>query len=286
MHSILKYSVLVLLAVLLGGCGDGPSETAHPLFVKYRKARSEKEYREASEYLKRYLKVRPESKIAHLEMASLCDENLDDPLGAIYHYRCFLEADPHSPQRHDVTKWLEAAQRKFYNNTKVKLNDPEDVVSLQDTLYETEQGLKLTQTENRRLLDLVNNLKDQAAKLDYELKLKTIDATDVSILKDQLRESTANVKQLEIYRDSLTREDKNKEQRLAELRKSLEIQNRIIEDLRSQLDASSREAAKIPDMLLQYRKLEETNAKLKQELDELRQSLKTITTPAVKDVIP
>jgi len=160
------------------------------------------------------------------------------------------------------------------------------VVSLQDTLYETEQGLKLTQTENRRLLDLVNNLKDQAAKLDYELKLKTIDATDVSILKDQLRESTANVKQLEIYRDSLTREDKNKEQRLAELRKSLEIQNRIIEDLRSQLDASSREAAKIPDMLLQYRKLEETNAKLKQELDELRQSLKTITTPAVKDVIP
>ena len=160
------------------------------------------------------------------------------------------------------------------------------MVSLQDTLYETEQGLKLTQTENRRLLDLVNNLKDQAAKLDYELKLKTIDATDVSILKDQLRESTANVKQLEIYRDSLTREDKNKEQRLAELRKSLEIQNRIIEDLRSQLDASSREAAKIPDMLLQYRKLEETNAKLKQELDELRQSLKTITTPAVKDVIP
>lgn len=270
MRSILKYSMLLLLAGLAAGCGDGPSETAHPLFAKYRRARGEREYAEAAEYLKRYLKVRPESKIAHLELASLYDENFDDPLAAIYHYRCFLEADLHSPQRHDAARWLEGAERKYYNNIRLKLNDPEDVVSLQDTLHETEQGLRLAQTENRRLLGLVNEYRDRIAKLDYELKLKSIEATDVSILKDQLRESAASVRQLEVYRDSLTREDKNKEQRLAELRKSMEIQNRIIEDLRSKLADSEKEVAKIPEMLLQYRKLEQLNSQLEKDLRELR----------------
>ncbi len=289
MRSILKYLMLLLLAGLAAGCGDGPSETAHPLFVKYRKARTERNYPEAAEYLKRYLKVRPESKVAHLELASLYDENIDDPLAAIYHYRTFLEADSHSPQRHDAARWLEAAERKYYNHTRLKLNDPEDVVSLQDSLHETEQGLRLAQTENRRLLGLVNEYRDQIAKLDYDLKLKAIQATDVSILKEQLRESSANVRQLEVYRDALTREDKNKEQRLAELRRSMDTQNRIIEDLRAKLAASEKEAAKIPEMLTQYRALEQARQQLEKELTELRRrsAVPTVTpNPALNTINP
>lgn len=278
----MKYLFYLLLAVMIGGCGEGPSETAHPLFVKYRKARGDQQYREAAEYLRRYLKVRPESKTAHLEIASLYDEHLDDPLSAVYHYRCFLEADPHAPERRDVAKWLEAAERRYYHNAKVKFNDPEDVVSLQDSLHETEQGLKVAQAENRRLLGLINDYKQQIVKLDYDLKLKTIEATDVSILKEQLRDSSASVKQLEVYRDALTREDKSKEQRLSELRKSLAVQNQIIKDLRGKLAAAEKESAKIPEMLLQYQKLEQANAELKKELDALRQSIIT-TTPTVEE---
>ncbi len=275
MHSLLKYLPALLLVFLICGCGEGPSETAHPLFAKYRKARNDNHYPEAADYLKRYLKVRPESQLAHLELASLYDENLDDPLSAVYHYRCYLEtADPHAPQRRDVVKWLENAERRYYNNARIKFNDPEDVASLQDSLHEADQALKVAQAENRRLLLLSNEYQARITKLDHDFKLKSIEATDTSILKEQLRDSTASVKQLEVYRDALTREDKNKEQRLAELRKSMEDQNRIITALRADLAAAEKEAAKIPDMLQQYQKLQQDHASLKKELDDLR---KTIT---------
>ncbi len=266
-----KILILICGTVLLCGfgCGENPNEQSHPLVIKYKRARNDQNYPEAAEHLKRYLKVRPNSRIAHLELASLYDENLNDPLSAIYHYRCQLEADPHS-QKDEIDKWQRAAERKYYNQTKLKLNDPEDVVTLQDTLHETEQALKLAQAENRRLLGLVNTGRDQLTKAEHELKLKTIEVTDVSILKEQLRQSNATVRKLEVFRDSMTQEDKNKDLRLAELRNAIALQNTMINDLTAKLAESEKENAKLPELLKQYQKME-------QEIKSLSEQLKTKT---------
>lgn len=273
-----KVLIFICGAVLFCGfgCGDNPNEHSHPLVVKYKRVRNDHNYREAAEFLNRYLKIRPNSRIAHLELASLYDENLNDPLAAIYHYRCQLEIDSHS-QKEEIEKWRAAAERKYYNQAKLKLNDPEDVVTLQDSLHETEQALKLAQAENRRLLGVVNSGREQLAKVEHDLKLKTIEATDVSILKEQLRQSNSAVRKLEIYRDSMTQEDKNKDLRLAELRNAIALQNTMINDLTNKLAGAEKENAKLPELLKQYQELQNSARNMEQEIKTLKEQLKTKT---------
>lgn len=263
------FLVILFLMLFIIGCNDGPNETSHPLFVKYRKAHDSRKYSEASEYLKRYLKVRPDSAPAHLAMAALCEENLDDQLSAIFHYRRFLEIEPHSAQRHDVRKWIEAAEKRYYYKAKIKFNDPEDIASLQNTIYEFEQTLKLAQNENRRQSALVNERREKIAELEHELKLKNIEATDVSILKEQLKERNEVIVRLEIERKSLSLSDKEKENRLSELRESIKNQNAVVAELREKLVTSQKEAAKIPELSQQLEKL-------KQELAETQMKLTNI----------
>lgn len=249
------FIALILIACLASGCNDGPDEASHPMFVKYRKALNSQRYPDAVEYLRRYLKVRPDSGTGHLAMATLCDEKLDDQLGAVYHYQRFLEIEPRSRQSKDVKNWLESAEKRYYLKAKNKFNDPEDVAALQNSLYEAENMLKSAQSENRRQAVLVAERRQKITELEHELKMNAIEATDVSILKDQLRERNATVNQLEIYRSTLTRSEKEKETRLQELREAMKGQNLIIEDLRAKLETSQKETQKNAQNVTELRQL-------------------------------
>lgn len=276
------FLALILIGWLVSGCNDGPNESSHPMFVKYRKAFNSQKYPDATEYLRRYLKVRPDSSVGHLAMATLCDEKLDDQLGAIYHYQRFLEIEPRSRQAKDVQNWLEAAEKRFYLKVKNRFNDPEDVTVLQNSLYETENMLKLAQSENWRQAALVNERRQKIVQLEHELKMNAIEATDISILKDQLRECNSTVNQLEIYRSTLTRSEKEKETRLQELREAMKGQNFIIEDLRTKLEASQKETQKasqnMQELRLQLRKNTEALTKALVNAENLRSQDQPLAT--------
>jgi LysM repeat protein len=101
-------------AALLAGCGPaGGKDAVHPYFVKAERARAIGNYPVAVEQLRRFLGVRPESAAGHLALASVFDENLDEPGLAIYHYREFLRLAPDSPDVQPVQVWLRAAEVKY-----------------------------------------------------------------------------------------------------------------------------------------------------------------------------
>ncbi len=56
------------------------------------------------------LRTDPSSARAHLELGALLDQKLGDPIGAIYHYRVYLELEPNSEKRQVVQDFIEHAK--------------------------------------------------------------------------------------------------------------------------------------------------------------------------------
>ncbi|MDD5697088.1 MAG: LysM peptidoglycan-binding domain-containing protein [Victivallaceae bacterium] len=147
------------LAALLTGCSlKTADESSHPLFKLAVKAQKANEIQQAVKYFNRYLAIKPDSSRTHLLLASLYDENLDQPLHAVYHYERFLEYAPTSPEAPNVKKWLEAARRKYYYRTRLNYNDPEDVSALQNELYTTQRKLEKLTSLRERLVKYAREL--------------------------------------------------------------------------------------------------------------------------------
>lgn len=165
----LKYFVLTVMVtgVMLGGVSCGlyeSKESAHPFFMNAQKFRKNGDYQNAVVFFNKYLKVKPDSARAHLELASLYDENMNQPLMAVYHYQCFLELDPRSQDAANVKQWLETAKKKYYFKTRLEYNDPEDVASLQNSLVMTEKEQKKILAEKQNLLGYINSYKQHISQ--------------------------------------------------------------------------------------------------------------------------
>ena len=178
--------------LVICGCGfKNTDEHSHPFFIRAEKARKANEMELAVKYYKRYLSVNPESSKTHMLVASIYDENLDKPLLAVYHYVRFLELAPKSPETENVQKWLAAAQKKYYNRTRLKYNDPEDVSVLQNSLFTTERELKKHKQEVEKLKSLQKRLAVYARKLrdskqEQEKELEKLKAEHGKTLKEVL----------------------------------------------------------------------------------------------------
>ena len=188
------YAVILSLGLLvICGCEfKNNDERSHPFFVRAEKARKANEMGLAVKYYKRYLSINPESSKTHLLVASIYDENLDKPLLAVYHYVRFLELAPRSPESENVQKWLAAAQRKYYNRTRLKYNDPEDVSVLQNTLFTTERELKKYKEKVEKLESLQKRLalyarKIRDSKQKQEKELAKLKSEHDKALKDILK---------------------------------------------------------------------------------------------------
>lgn len=196
------FAVAVLFSVL-AGCGlQSKDETSHPLFKRAVKAQDANELGLAIKYFNRYLALKPESSITHLRLASIYDENLDQPLRAVYHYERFLEFAPNSPEAKDVKKWRDAALRKYYFRTRQKFNDPEDVGVLQNSLYLAKQELKKDKLELKKIKAVEKKLIQYAReKRDSEnilkARLNSLQAAhkqtleEMKKLREELREKSA-----------------------------------------------------------------------------------------------
>lgn len=108
------YLLAALLAALLGGFGCGrAADTAHPAFRKARLCHDAGDYEAAERQYRNLLAVRPDSLDGHLALASLYDENLNDPFRAIYHYREYLRLSPPPSGKEMAQAWLAAAESRY-----------------------------------------------------------------------------------------------------------------------------------------------------------------------------
>ena len=196
MKTLIHIFIITILFSAITGCGlKSGDESSHPLFRRALKAQKNNEFKQAIKYFTRYLSLKPDSSKVHLRLASIYDENLDKSLHAVYHYKRFLELTPNSSEATNVRKWHDAALRKFYYKTRLEYNDPEDVGSLQNNLFMTEQELKkckikLIKLESikKKLIQYARKTRDKAKIL--KTKLSSLEAVHQKTL-DELKEKSA-----------------------------------------------------------------------------------------------
>ena len=111
----MKYTLLLTTLtafVILSGC-SGSNERNHPLFRKGESFLASGNGQEAAECFKELLRRRPESVYAHLKLASVYDELLNEPLMAILHYKLYLEAMPEAVDSQEVEAWIRQAEKRY-----------------------------------------------------------------------------------------------------------------------------------------------------------------------------
>lgn len=216
MRLLIHIFAAAALFSVLTGCGlKSKDDASHPLFKRAVKAQESNELDLAVSYFNRYLAMKPDSSVTHLRLASIYDENLDQPLRAVYHYERFLEFTPNSPEAGNVKKWRDAALRKYYFRTRRKFNDPEDVSVLQNSLYLAEQELKKNKVELEKIKDIQKQLIQFAReKRDSEkilqVRLKSLQAAHKQTLEEmnELREK--------LKKQSVPQENKKEEEKKTE----------------------------------------------------------------------
>ena len=110
-------AVLIASIGLFSACKDYVGkEKSHPFFVKAGACKSAGNYKEAAQYFEEFLNVCPRSPLVHYELASLYNDNLDDPIKAVYHYQKYLELDKHSSDAENVEKFIVTAKKKLFES--------------------------------------------------------------------------------------------------------------------------------------------------------------------------
>ena len=105
--------ITVVCAVLTAaGCGDSDI-SRHPLYTRAMQERAAGRYQEAEQTLKKLLAKRPDTAHLHMALASLYDEHLGDPLGALYHYREAERIGDAGVDTATLQAWIQAARDRF-----------------------------------------------------------------------------------------------------------------------------------------------------------------------------
>ena len=81
---------VLLTVIMICGCRQ-QDERNHPLYQKALKAQSAGNGSDAAMIFNELLKRRPRSVLAHLKLAAVYDELLNDPAMAVVHYRAYLD---------------------------------------------------------------------------------------------------------------------------------------------------------------------------------------------------
>lgn len=98
----------------LAGCsGDALVDERNIYYIRGMKLREQKNHEEAAAAFETCLRLSPQSAQAHLQLALLYDEPLNDPLVAVYHYRHFLEMRPDDPTAEVAKEWAAKTEQKL-----------------------------------------------------------------------------------------------------------------------------------------------------------------------------
>lgn len=102
--------VIAAMTMLLTGCGG---EDVNPMIVKGQTLRESGDYQGARDHFRRAVAEDPDNPAGYLALAQVCDENLNEPLEAIYAYQVYLTIAPlDAPERIQVQASLALAREK------------------------------------------------------------------------------------------------------------------------------------------------------------------------------
>lgn len=104
-------------ALLLAGCGSADI-SRHPLMLRAERCRAEGEFELARGFYTRLLHKKPDSPLLRLKLATLCDEALNDHVGAIYHYEIYLKKSGNAPDAPVVREYVQMARAKLLKTLK------------------------------------------------------------------------------------------------------------------------------------------------------------------------
>lgn len=183
MKNILLVAVFVLF---LFGCTDNSDN--HPLLRKAAQSKRMGEYRNAEVCYKRYLAKNPGAAQIHLELAELYDEQLEEYLLAVYHYKEYLRLIPDKDSRSakNVRGFIERSERRYVNKSKrvkkVMLTDEAEIERM-TAAYKK----RLAEEEKKLALELAE-LKKEAEKTEESTVSENVKA-DSAVVVEQTSEN-------------------------------------------------------------------------------------------------
>jgi LysM repeat protein len=111
--TLVGLAALAALVCLCGCSRESLVDERNIYYIRGTKLREEKKHDEAVKAFETCLRLSPQSAQAHLQLALIYDETLDDPLTAVYHYRRFLEMRSDDANAEAVKSWLQRAEQKL-----------------------------------------------------------------------------------------------------------------------------------------------------------------------------
>lgn len=149
-------AAVLAAALLSSGCGGSPAEDRDPNIRRARLLKNAGNYEEAVAAYEKALRRKPQLARAHWELATLYDQQFEDDVSAIYHYRKYLELEPDAERRDLVEDLISVARVSF-------------AASLPRNADETIREVRRLQRENAALAELLtqerNTIRDLRAEL-------------------------------------------------------------------------------------------------------------------------
>ena len=165
LNRLIPLIIVMFLSVSGFACGERSDVMRHPLMLRAERCRAEGEFKLALRFYNRLLAVRSDSSLLRLKMATLCDEELNDPLSALYHYNAFLELAPDSPDVSAVRKYQQMARAKLLR----ELSRLELPVPPADAFEKQKQLVEDLKKENGRLVKALSSLSEKYTLLRKRL---------------------------------------------------------------------------------------------------------------------
>ncbi|NOY83078.1 MAG: LysM peptidoglycan-binding domain-containing protein [Kiritimatiellaeota bacterium] len=170
-RSNLLWVMLPACATLLPACNRSRAlvDERNPYYVRGLQLRKQDRYAEAAEALEKCLRLSPASAGADLQLATLYEDHLDDPLRAVLHYRAYLTKRPKADNAALVRQWRSRAEVNLLRE--LAAQHP-GVVPEQRPGGGPESAARITERE-KRLAQRIKELNTEVLALRGELRMLT-----------------------------------------------------------------------------------------------------------------
>ena len=103
----------VAVAVVLTGCGKVSFDRSDRAYEQAEQKRNSQDYRAAVGLYEKALQDDKKAADAHFRMGMIYDANLDDPVGAVHHFKRYMEMQPNGPHAKEARANLDRIELKL-----------------------------------------------------------------------------------------------------------------------------------------------------------------------------